>query len=468
MSRPRLSVVIPAFNEARRLPATLARVLRTSTRAARPPGAGGRRRLERRDRGRRARRAAAGRGTAPRAEPGQGPRGAHRDAGRRRGERRLMTDADLSTPIEELGRLEAALDRGFDVAIGSRAVAGARIEVHQPVYREAMGRLFNRLVQALLLPGLHDTQCGFKLWSAAAAAAAFARLPARRLLVRRRGALRGARRGLRIAELPVVWRNDAATRVASAAARPPSSTSCASAWPPRAAATGRVRRRAAHVAHVGARAQLADPAPRPARRAPGARAARGLLLGRLPESPAEGSASNAARTSSSLTRSCGRKRNSTYFRIAIWRPTSRRRSGAGTALAELGPRVSSSSVACCSSSASTSACGSRDGLEVHQALVDERLERIRLGETAHALHGARVREQQRPPVDDGDDALDRGDGARDRLGERERRDGEHEPAASERGRDGGGGRTERTAGRTENGNGNGQKARLRARAAKSR
>jgi dolichyl-phosphate beta-glucosyltransferase len=76
------------------------------------------------------------------------------------GERRLMTDADLSTPIEELGRLEAELERGFDVAIGSRAVAGARIEVHQPLYREAMGRLFNRLVQALLLPGLHDTQCG--------------------------------------------------------------------------------------------------------------------------------------------------------------------------------------------------------------------------------------------------------------------------------------------------------------------
>jgi dolichyl-phosphate beta-glucosyltransferase len=129
------------------------------------------------------------------------------------GERRLMTDADLSTPIEELAGLEAALDRGYDVAIGSRAIAGARIEVRQPAYREAMGRLFNVLVQALLLPGLSDTQCGFKLFTAGAAEAAFSpcRLDGFSFDVEALYAAR--RRGLRIAEVPVVWRNDAATRV---------------------------------------------------------------------------------------------------------------------------------------------------------------------------------------------------------------------------------------------------------------
>ena len=130
-----------------------------------------------------------------------------------RGRRRLMTDADLSTPIEELAVLMARLDEGYDVAIASRALAGARIEVRQPAYREGMGRLFNLLVRAVAVPGLHDTQCGFKLFTAAAAEQAFG--PARldgfsfdveTLFIARR-------RGLRIAEVPVTWRNDAASRV---------------------------------------------------------------------------------------------------------------------------------------------------------------------------------------------------------------------------------------------------------------
>ena len=130
-----------------------------------------------------------------------------------RGERRLMSDADLSTPIEELGRLEACLEAGHDVAIGSRALPGARIEVRQPWYRENMGRLFNVFVRVLAVPGLRDTQCGFKLFSARAAEAIFtaARLDGFSFDVE---ALFIARQlGYRIAEVPVVWRNDAATRV---------------------------------------------------------------------------------------------------------------------------------------------------------------------------------------------------------------------------------------------------------------
>jgi dolichyl-phosphate beta-glucosyltransferase len=210
---PALSVVIPAYNEALRLPATLVRVrghlaLRgvsheivvvddgssdATAQAAEAAGVGVR---------------------VLRHQPNRGKGFAvRRGMLAATGAKRLMTDADLSTPIEELAKLEAALDQGFDVAIGSRAVAGAKIEVHQPAYREAMGRIFNRLVQALLLPGLHDTQCGFKLFTAAAAQAAFAACRLDGFSFDVEALYVARRRGLRVAELPVVWRNDAATRV---------------------------------------------------------------------------------------------------------------------------------------------------------------------------------------------------------------------------------------------------------------
>jgi dolichyl-phosphate beta-glucosyltransferase len=213
LSPPSLSVVIPAYNEALRLPATLARVTGHLERAKRAfevvvvdDGSS--------DGTAEVARAAGAAVRVLRHEPNRGKGYAvRRGMLAATGERRLMTDADLSTPIEELARLEAEVDRGVDVAIGSRAVAGARIEVHQPAYREAMGRLFNVLVQALLLPGLADTQCGFKLFTAAAAAAAFgaSRLDGFSFDVEALYVAR--RRGLRIAEVPVVWRNDAATRV---------------------------------------------------------------------------------------------------------------------------------------------------------------------------------------------------------------------------------------------------------------
>jgi dolichyl-phosphate beta-glucosyltransferase len=130
-----------------------------------------------------------------------------------RGRRRLMTDADLSTPIEDAAALMARLDEGYDIAIASRALPGARIEVRQPFYREGMGRLFNLCVRALAVPGIHDTQCGFKLFTAEAAEAAFrpARLDGFSFDVETLFLAR--RRGLRIAEVPVRWRNDAASRV---------------------------------------------------------------------------------------------------------------------------------------------------------------------------------------------------------------------------------------------------------------
>ena len=213
MSAPALSVVIPAYNEALRLPATLARVREhLDTRGVAheilvvDDGSS--------DATAEIARAAGDAVRVLRHEPNRGKGYAvRRGMLAAKGERRLMTDADLSTPIEELARLEAEVDRGFEVAIGSRAVAGARIEVHQPAYREAMGRLFNVLVQALLLPGLSDTQCGFKLFTAAAAETAFGACRLDGFCFDVEALYVARRHGLRVAEVPVVWRNDAATRV---------------------------------------------------------------------------------------------------------------------------------------------------------------------------------------------------------------------------------------------------------------
>lgn len=75
----------------------------------------------------------------------------------------LFSDADLSTPIEEMEKLLAPISRGAcDVAIASRALPESVLAVHQPWYREIMGRSFNKVVQKIAVPGIVDTQCGFK------------------------------------------------------------------------------------------------------------------------------------------------------------------------------------------------------------------------------------------------------------------------------------------------------------------
>jgi dolichyl-phosphate beta-glucosyltransferase len=125
----------------------------------------------------------------------------------------LVTDADLSTPIEELPKLQAELEKGAGVAIASRAVRGSRVEVSQPVYRVLMGKAFNLLVQAVLLPGIWDTQCGFKLFRADVAHEAFAELTTDGFGYDPEVLYRAKKRGVRIAEVPVIWRNSAPTKV---------------------------------------------------------------------------------------------------------------------------------------------------------------------------------------------------------------------------------------------------------------
>ena len=87
-----------------------------------------------------------------------------------RGARRFICDADLAMPPEQIGAfLDVVPSRG-DIAIGSREGPGAR-RVGEPLHRHLLGRVFNTLVRTLVLPGIQDTQCGFKLFSAEAAAA---------------------------------------------------------------------------------------------------------------------------------------------------------------------------------------------------------------------------------------------------------------------------------------------------------
>ena len=130
-----------------------------------------------------------------------------------RGSEILVTDADLSTPIEELEKLQAQLDQGAGVAIASRALRASRVEVSQPVYRVLMGKVFNLLVQAVLLPGIWDTQCGFKLFRADVAHDAFGRLTTDGFGYDPEVLYRAKQLGVKIAEVPVIWRNSAPTKV---------------------------------------------------------------------------------------------------------------------------------------------------------------------------------------------------------------------------------------------------------------
>ncbi|HSF32117.1 MAG TPA: dolichyl-phosphate beta-glucosyltransferase [Candidatus Tectomicrobia bacterium] len=129
------------------------------------------------------------------------------------GEYLLFSDADLSTPIEEVEKLLAALQGPCSVAIGSRALPASRVEVSQPWYRQSMGRFFNALVQALAVPGVQDTQCGFKCFRREAALAICQRMTSERFGFDVEMLYLARRLGYLIHEVPVVWRNSPQTRV---------------------------------------------------------------------------------------------------------------------------------------------------------------------------------------------------------------------------------------------------------------
>jgi dolichyl-phosphate beta-glucosyltransferase len=130
-----------------------------------------------------------------------------------RGERALMMDADMSTPLADIVALAAALDSGYDAAIGSRALPDSRVLVHQPLVRELMGKGFNLLLRLATGIPWRDTQCGFKLFRLATTRTLFESQEVEGFAFDAEICVRARGNGLRVAEVPVRWANDPETHV---------------------------------------------------------------------------------------------------------------------------------------------------------------------------------------------------------------------------------------------------------------
>lgn len=215
LSAPFLSIIIPAHNEEKRLPQTLEQVfafLKSQTYTAEvlvvENGSN--------DRTFEVAEAYSREHPALRVireeQPGKG-RAVRRGMLDARGKLRFMCDADLSMSIEQLSRFLPPAAQA-DIAIASREARGA-VRVHEPLYRHLGGRLINLTIRLLILPGLNDTQCGFKCFTAEAAEKVFARqtLPGWSFDIEM---LYIARRlGLTIREVPIRWRFDADTKLSA-------------------------------------------------------------------------------------------------------------------------------------------------------------------------------------------------------------------------------------------------------------
>jgi dolichyl-phosphate beta-glucosyltransferase len=130
-----------------------------------------------------------------------------------RGRLRLMTDADLATPITELNRLVAAMLAGADLAIGRRTGPYSRVHIHQPWYRQTMGKVFNLVGRLLFNVRYQDTQCGFKLFTGRAAEAIFRESRIDRFAFDFECILLARQLGLKIAECYVLWNHVEGSRV---------------------------------------------------------------------------------------------------------------------------------------------------------------------------------------------------------------------------------------------------------------
>ncbi|HXQ25052.1 MAG TPA: dolichyl-phosphate beta-glucosyltransferase [Candidatus Acidoferrales bacterium] len=216
---PELSIIIPAYNEEKRLGRALARI--RDYFASRPVGPGGIEILVVDD--------GSTDGTAKIAQDwaGQVPflrlisNGENRGKGysvrhgmlEARGRIALFTDADLSSPIEESEKLLAAIETGNDVAIGSRALDRSLIFAHQSRFREIAGMIFNGFVRLFTGLPFHDTQCGFKAFVRERCRIVFEQQRIEKFGFDPEVLFLARRHGLRTAEVPVRWAHDSATKV---------------------------------------------------------------------------------------------------------------------------------------------------------------------------------------------------------------------------------------------------------------
>jgi dolichyl-phosphate beta-glucosyltransferase len=130
-----------------------------------------------------------------------------------RGRKVLISDADFSTPIEEIEKLERSLQDGTPLVIGSRGLADSQIRQRQPFYREMMGRTFNRLIRMFGVRGIRDTQCGFKLARGEEGRRIASELKIEGFAWDVEMIWLARRRGYKIAEVGVIWVNSPDSRV---------------------------------------------------------------------------------------------------------------------------------------------------------------------------------------------------------------------------------------------------------------
>ena len=130
-----------------------------------------------------------------------------------RGEYVFFTDADLSTPIEEIEKCLPYLINGYDVVIGSRSMPGSDILVHQPWYREKMGKIFNFMVNMVLLKGIIDTQCGFKGFKREAVKSVFNRCKIDGFSFDVEALYLSRKYNFKIKEIPIRWENSPLSKV---------------------------------------------------------------------------------------------------------------------------------------------------------------------------------------------------------------------------------------------------------------